>query len=37
MDNVIKESVPHIEELSVKNYRALRDLQLKDLTPLTVF
>ncbi|OGP54058.1 MAG: ATPase [Deltaproteobacteria bacterium RBG_13_52_11] len=37
MDNVIKEAVPHIEELSVKNYRALRDLQLKDLTPLTVF
>ena len=30
-------SVPRIEELSVKNYRALRDLQLKGLTPLTVF
>ncbi len=29
--------VPRIEELSVKNYRALRDLQLKRLTPLTVF
>jgi len=30
-------AVPRIEELSVKNYRALRDLQLKPLTPLTVF
>ncbi len=29
--------VPRIEELTVKNYRALRDLQLKKLTPLTVF
>lgn len=29
--------VPRIEELSVKNYRALRNLQLKPLTPLTVF
>lgn len=29
--------MPRIEELSVKNYRALRDLQLKNLTPLTVF
>jgi predicted ATPase len=30
-------AVPRIEELSVKNYRALRDLQIKPLTPLTVF
>jgi predicted ATPase len=30
-------AVPRIEELSVKNYRALRDLQLRRLTPLTVF
>lgn len=30
-------AVPRIEELSVKNYRALRDLHLKPLTPLTVF
>ena len=29
--------VPRIEALSVKNYRALQDLKLKDLTPLTVF
>jgi predicted ATPase len=37
MSEVIRQSVPRIEELSVKNYRALRDLQLKGLTPLTVF
>ncbi len=30
-------SVPRIEELNVKNYRALRDLELKSLTPFTVF
>lgn len=29
--------VPRIEALSVINYRALQDLKLKDLTPLTVF
>lgn len=29
--------VPRIESLSVKNYRALQDLTLRDLTPLTVF
>ena len=29
--------VPRIEALSVKNYRALQDLKLKDLAPLTVF
>jgi len=32
-----KQDVPRIEALSVKNYRALRDLELKKLTPLTVF
>ena len=37
MSEVIRQSVPRIEELSVKNYRALKDLQLKGLTPLTVF
>ncbi len=31
-----RSAVPRIEELSVKNYRALRDLQLRPLTPLTV-
>lgn len=30
-------SIPRIESLHVKNYRALRDLELKNLTPLTVF
>ena len=30
-------SVPRIEELSIRNYRALRSLSLKKLTPLTVF
>jgi predicted ATPase len=30
-------SVPRIEYLRVKNYRALRDLELKNITPLTVF
>jgi len=37
MGKFIRQSVPRIEELSVKNYRALRNLQLKGLTPLTVF
>src|SRR4030042_6955525 len=37
MSGLIRQSVPRIEELSVKNYRALKDLQLKNLTPLTVF
>lgn len=30
-------SVPRIESLRVQNYRALRDLELKNITPLTVF
>lgn len=37
MSNLIRQSVPRIEELSVINYRALRNLNLKGLTPLTVF
>jgi predicted ATPase len=37
MSEFVKQSVPRIEELSVRNYRALKDLQLKGLTPLTVF
>jgi predicted ATPase len=31
------QTVPRIEYLRVKNYRALRDLELKNITPLTVF
>lgn len=30
-------AVPRIENLYVQNYRVLRDVELKDLTPLTVF
>ena len=30
-------SVPRIEYLHVKNYRAIRDLELKNISPLTVF
>lgn len=30
-------NIPRIESLTVKNYRALRHLELKGLTPLTVF
>ncbi len=29
--------VPHIESLRIKNYRTLRDIELKELKPLTVF
>ena len=29
--------VPRIEQLRVLNYRALRDVELKGITPLTVF
>jgi predicted ATPase len=32
-----KPAVPRIEYLKVCNYRAIRDLELKDITPLTVF
>lgn len=31
-----RRSVPRIEYLRVKNYRALHDLELKEITPLTV-
>jgi len=33
----VTESIPRIEELHVRNYRALRDFRLQKLTPLTVF
>lgn len=36
MTNDLNTNVPRIESLKIKNYRALRDLELK-LTPLTVF
>ena len=32
-----KSLVPHIDSLHVKNYRALRDAKLQDITPLSVF
>lgn len=32
-----EDGIPRIESLRVKNYRALRDLNLRELTPLTVF
>jgi predicted ATPase len=32
-----RQSIPRIEYLRVKNYRALHDLELKAMTPLTVF
>jgi predicted ATPase len=35
--NAAQEAPPRIEYLRVQNYRALRDLELKGLTPLTVF
>ncbi len=31
-----EELVPRIEQLSVRNFRALRELELRDITPLTV-
>ena len=31
------QSIPRIEELTIRNYRALKDVQLKRITPLTVF
>ncbi|RKU06732.1 ATPase [Candidatus Poribacteria bacterium] len=33
---VQRPDVPHIESLRIKNYRALRDIELKQLKPLTV-
>ena len=35
--SVEKQTVPRIEYLRVQNYRVLRDLELRDLTPLSVF
>lgn len=32
-----KKSIPRLESLRVQNYRALRNLELKNITPLTVF
>ena len=32
-----QQTAPHIESLRVKNYRALRDIELKQLKPLSVF
>ncbi len=32
-----KQSIPRIEYLRVQNYRALHSLELKKITPLTVF
>ncbi|WP_026100861.1 AAA family ATPase [Synechococcus sp. PCC 7336] len=32
-----KPTIPRIEQLKVQNYRVLRDLELKNITPLTVF
>ncbi|MFH1514182.1 MAG: AAA family ATPase, partial [bacterium] len=32
-----KRDIPRIEYFRVKNFRALHDLELKGLTPLTVF
>ncbi len=31
------QTVPHIESLRIKNYRALRNVELKQLKPLTIF
>lgn len=37
LHDVPRHDVPRIESLTVKNYRALRDVELKEITPLTVF
>lgn len=37
MTEQVKITVPRIESIHIKNYRALRDLELTNLTPLTVF
>ena len=34
---MVKQTVPRIESLHVKNYRALRDVELREITPLSVF
>jgi predicted ATPase len=35
--SLMRQSVPRVEHLRVKNYRALKDIELKGITPLTVF
>jgi len=37
MTELSSASVPRIESIKIKNYRALRDLELTNITPLTVF
>lgn len=37
MDDLTEQGVPRIEYLRVVNYRALRELELKGITPLSVF
>jgi len=37
MSEISGASVPRIESIKIKNYRALRDLELTNITPLTVF
>ena len=34
---MLQQTVPRIESLRVKNYRSLRDVQLRKITPLSVF
>ena len=34
---MLQQTVPRIESLRVKNYRALRDVELKNITPLSAF
>ena len=34
---MLQQTVPRIESLRVKNYRSLRDVQLRNITPLSVF
>ena len=34
---MIRRSIPRIEYIKIQNYRALYDLELKNITPLTVF
>ncbi|QYU68128.1 AAA family ATPase [Leptolyngbya sp. 15MV] len=37
MNETTRTAVPRIETIKIRNYRALRDLELTNLTPLTVF
>ena len=34
---MLQQTVPRIESLRVKNYRALQDVALKEITPLSAF